>query len=75
MGFSARSRATSNFKVVFMADETKLPYMFTVLESEDGSFSCNILCRGFPTYEDAVAFIELWDTMVNDEKLISYELH
>ena len=75
MGFSARSRATSNFKVVVMADETKLPYMFTVLESEDGSFSCNILCRGFPTYEDAVAFIELWDTMVNDEKLISYELH
>jgi len=75
MGFSARSRATSNFKVVFMADETKLPYMFTVLESEDGSFSCNILCRGFPTYEDAVAFIKLWDIMVNDERLISYELH
>ena len=56
-------------------DPKKLPYMFTVLESEDGTFSCNILCRGFPSYEDAVAFIELWDTMVNDEKLISYELH
>jgi hypothetical protein len=75
MGFSARYRTTYNFKVVFMADDTKVPYMFTVLESEDGTFSCNILCRGFPSYEDAVSFIEMWDAMVNDEKIISYELH
>ena len=58
-----------------MADETKPPYMFTVLESADGTFSCNILCRGFPTYEDALTFIEMWDAMVNDERLVSYELH
>jgi hypothetical protein len=57
------------------SDDTKLPYTFMVLESEDGTFSCNVVCKGFPTYEDAVSFVELWDQLVNDEKILSYELH
>jgi len=52
-----------------------MPYTFMVLESEDGTFSCNVVCRGFATYEDAVSFVELWDQLVNDEKIYSYELH
>ena len=53
----------------------EMPYTFMVLESEDGTFSCNVVCRGFSTYEDAVYFIELWDAMINQDKIISSELH
>tara|TARA_R100001594_G_scaffold98810_1_gene133332 strand:- start:553 stop:726 length:174 start_codon:yes stop_codon:yes gene_type:complete len=55
--------------------ENKMPYTFAVMESEDGTFSCNVICTGFPTYEDAVTFVEIWDSLVNDEKMMSYELH
>ena len=52
-----------------------MPYTFMVMESEDGTFSCKVECTGFPTYEDAVTFVEIWDSLVNDEKMLSYELH
>jgi hypothetical protein len=57
------------------SDNEKLPYTFMVLEAADGTYSCNVVCRGFSTYEDAVSFVELWDQLVNDEKIYSYELH
>ena len=57
------------------SDNEKLPYTFMVLEASDGTFSCNVMSRGFSTYEDAVSFVELWDQLVNDEKIYSYELH
>ena len=57
------------------SDNEKLPYTFMVLEAEDGTYSCNVVCRGCSTYEDAVSFVELWDQLVNDEKIYSYELH
>jgi hypothetical protein len=62
-------------KQKYTKEDTQLPYTYMVLEAQDGTFTCNVMCRGFSTYEDAVFFIELWDVMVNQDKAASTQLH
>jgi hypothetical protein len=56
-------------------EELTLPYEYVVTESPDGTFTTTIICKGFPTFEDAKYFTAMMDAMMSDDKMISFELH
>ena len=48
-------------------EDLTLPYEYIVTESPDGTFTTTIVCKGFPTFEDAKYFTSVMDAMMSDD--------